>query len=448
MVVATEPAFVDAWVRPLRELITIAVYVAVVGVLYRRVRASTHLGKRMVAPVLTVAIVRSLAIAGGIALRRAAPASVALDVASWIFVLCLPALALAFFIGILRSRLLAGNALQRLALGLRHQTEAEDLRDVLASALEDPSLEVAYWIPDHPGRWVDAAGKDVQLPVGQPGRCVTVVRERDRQLAAFIHDPALREQRPFVEAAGSFAASALENQRLRAQVDASLESLRASRARIQAAADSERRRIERDLHDGAQQRLAALRVRLDLAAEAVAEDPKQGALLLRELGEEVEDALDDVRSLARGIYPALLADRGVEEALQAAARRSPVAATVATRGLGRYPPEIEAAVYFCCLEALQNVAKHARGATSASVTAVDDGALRFDVRDDGSGFVVDSVLEGTGLANMRDRVGAVGGKLTISSRPGAGTHVAGVIPLPRAGRPAHPRPPVERRSPG
>jgi signal transduction histidine kinase len=428
-VVDMEPAFVDAWMRPLREALTVLLFVAVLVVLVRRLRTSSQLARRMVAPVLGVAIVRSGAMAAGLVVRQAAPDSYGTEILTWIYVLGLPALALAFFAGIVRSRLLAGSALQELALRLRREEHAHDLRQVLAETLEDPTLEVAYWLPDSPGRWLDPTGAEVRLPTDH-SRCVTEVRENGRRIAAFVHDPALREQGHFVEAAGSFALSALENQRLRAQVDASLEDLRESRARIQAAADSERRRIERDLHDGAQQRLVALRIRVELAAETVRDDPAEGSRQLRRLGDEVEDALDEVRALARGVYPPLLVDRGLEDSLREVARRSAVAVSVGTRDLGRYPAEVETAVYFCCLEALQNVAKHAPGATNVSLTLVDDGALRFEVRDDGPGFDVGAAGTGAGPTNMRDRLRAVGGELTLTSAPGGGgTRVEGVVPL-------------------
>jgi signal transduction histidine kinase len=428
MLVATEPGFVDAWVRPVREAITIAVFLAVVGVFSHRFRTATPLWKRMLAPVLLVALVRGVALAGFIPLRQVDPGSVGVDVLSWIFVLSVPALALAFLIGVVRSRLLAGTALEQLALQLRRHSDERDLRDMLASVLHDPSLELAYWIPDSPGSWVNTSGEETQLRTNQPGRSVTEIYDQGRRVAAVLHDESLRAQRGLVEAAGALALAALENQRLKTQLDLSLESLRESRARIQAAADSERRRIERDLHDGAQQRLAALRIRLELAAEAVRGDPDRAAALLRELGGEVEEALDDVRALARGIFPPVLADRGLADALREAARRAPIPTTVEIHGPSRYPPKIEAAVYFCCLEALQNIAKHAGGATSASVSVDGGDVLRFDVVDDGPGFDQGSP-QGSGLTNMRDRIRAVGGALTITSTRGEGTHVAGFVPL-------------------
>jgi signal transduction histidine kinase len=233
----------------------------------------------------------------------------------------------------------------------------------------------------------------------------------------------------FVQAAASLALGALENQRLSAKVDASILELRESRARIQAAADTERRRIERDLHDGAQQRLVALRIRLGLARDLMREDPARGEELLSELGTEAEEALEDVRALAHGVYPSLLADQGLGDALRALARGSSLPLTVDVDGIGRYAPEVESAVYFCCLEALQNATKHARGASMVSISAGGGDGLRFEVSDDGPGFAEDSVRPGMGFVNMRDRLAAVGGELTISSSVGGGTRIIGAVPL-------------------
>ena len=217
---------------------------------------------------------------------------------------------------------------------------------------------------------------------------------------------------------------ARRNAHLESELRASLQDLRASRARLEQAADAERRRIERDLHDGAQQRLVALRIKLELAAERM-DDPE----LLRGLGADVEEALDEIRDLARGIYPAPLADRGLVEGLRAAALRSPLPTTVLAAGVRRYPREIESAAYFCCLEALQNAAKHA-GATAAVIDLSDNGALHAEVRDDGAGYSLHRVTEGVGLTSMRDRIAAVGGAVVIQSSPGHGTRVSVEIPLP------------------
>jgi signal transduction histidine kinase len=210
------------------------------------------------------------------------------------------------------------------------------------------------------------------------------------------------------------------------------EALQASRGRIVAAADAERRRIERNLHDGAQQHLVALAVKVRLARQLAERDPPKSSALLEELGGDLEDALQELRDLAHGIYPPLLADKGLPDALRAAARRAPVPVEVQTDGVGRYPPELEAAVYFCCLEALQNAGKHAGEGARGMVRLWEEaGGLWFEVADDGAGFDTRRVGASAGFTNMNDRLGAIGGSLRIESAPGRGTKVAGAIPLPQ-----------------
>jgi signal transduction histidine kinase len=223
---------------------------------------------------------------------------------------------------------------------------------------------------------------------------------------------------------------ALKNVRLGSALEASLDELRESRARVVAAADAERRRIERDLHDGAQQHLLALAVRLRTARELAITDPPRAQALLEELTGEVRTALEDVRDLARGIYPPLLAARGLREGLREATLRLPVPARIEADAIGRYPPEVEATVYFCCVEALQNVGKHAGGGARATVTVREEpDGLMFEVADDGAGFDSRTRRSGAGLTNMGDRLGALGGRLSVASTPGRGTRVIGALPL-------------------
>jgi signal transduction histidine kinase len=209
--------------------------------------------------------------------------------------------------------------------------------------------------------------------------------------------------------------------------------LRASRARIVAASDAARRQIERNLHDGAQQHLVALAVNVRLARQLAERDPEASAKILDQLGEAVQDAVQELRSLAHGIYPPLLIDRGIGEALRSAAGRAALATTVEADGLERYSPEREAAVYFCCMEALQNAGKHAGEGAAAMVKVwVEDEELCFEVRDTGVGFDAHSTLaHGAAFVNMSDRVGAIGGTVQVESAPGQGTTVAGRIPLNR-----------------
>lgn len=208
------------------------------------------------------------------------------------------------------------------------------------------------------------------------------------------------------------------------------EALQASRARIVAAGNAERRRIERNLHDGAQQHLVALAVKVRLARQLAERDPVKANTLLEELGGDLEDALQELRDLAHGIYPPLLADKGLAEALASAARRAVLPTEVRATDIGRYPPEMEAAVYFCCLEALQNAGKHAGEGARASVRLWEEaGGLLFEVADDGVGFDVRRTGMSAGFTNMNDRLGAVGGTLRVESAPGRGTRVNGAIPV-------------------
>jgi signal transduction histidine kinase len=230
---------------------------------------------------------------------------------------------------------------------------------------------------------------------------------------------------------------AVNKARLDAALQGSLDRLRrqavelqASRGRLVAAADEERRRIERNLHDGAQQHLVALAVKARLLEQLSERDPERARSLMNQLQDDVKSAIEELRSLAHGIYPPLLSSAGLGEAMTSACRRAPLPASVEAEVASRYAPEIEAAVYFCCLEALQNAAKHAGAGASARVRIWEgaDGLL-FEVSDDGAGFETGRHGEGAGLTNMRDRLGAVGGTLRVESGVGRGTRIEGVVPV-------------------
>jgi signal transduction histidine kinase len=230
---------------------------------------------------------------------------------------------------------------------------------------------------------------------------------------------------------GRQAALALRTVRLGSALDASLEDLRASRARVVAAADAERRRIERDLHDGAQQHLLGLAVNLRVARELAASDPERAATILSELSDEVHVAIEQLRDLAHGIYPPLLAERGLPDAVRGAIARTGVRGSVAADGVDRYPQAVESTVYFCCVEAIQNAVKHAPGSRVTVRLWTAGSALLFEVRDDGPGFDP-AASAATGVTNMRDRVGALGGTLRIDNS--GGTCVTGALPLTAAVR--------------
>jgi signal transduction histidine kinase len=388
--------------------------------------------RRTLVPVLGVGIVRCGALVAFLAVRAADPNASALDPLGWLMMLGVSAISLAFLVGLLESRVHAAGALERVTAGLSDVDGPGDLRELIAEAIGDPSLEIRYASWREPGQASAPWRLDLQAA---DGRSVLPL-PADDTIAAIEYDSALDDQRSFVAAVGACAMAALRRQQLAGALQASLKEVEDSRARIAAAADGERHRIERDLHDGAQQDLVTLRVKLALAAETLEKDPVEGRRRLAMLGERVDEILDQVRSLARGVYPPLLADAGLVEALRSAGSRATLPVTVSGENVRRYPEEVESAVYFCCLEALQNVAKHAPDATRAAISLSDNGALRFTVEDDGQGLPSNAELRGSGLANMRDRVAAVGGTLDVRSGNGEGTVLVGTVPLGRGAEPS------------
>lgn len=238
------------------------------------------------------------------------------------------------------------------------------------------------------------------------------------------------EEDRLLEGLASQAALALRNLRLTEELEERLEELRASRERIVTAGDQERRRVERDIHDGAQQQLVALAINLGLAKTLVAQDPAEAERLLDQLKRDAHDALETLRDLARGLFPPLLTDRGVVAALRAHITKMGIPAQVHADSLeaARFEPQVEAAIYFCCREALQNASKHAPGSPVTVTLGLNDGWLIFLVSDSGPGFDTTKVKEGAGLTNLADRVAALGGRLEVASQPGEGTTVVGHVP--------------------
>jgi signal transduction histidine kinase len=268
-------------------------------------------------------------------------------------------------------------------------------------------------------------GAGDELPA-LPGDRAVEVRHRGELLGALSatsrpNDPIDSGRTSLMRDLAAQAGLVLRNVRL-------IEELRASRQRLVAAQDEERRKLERNIHDGAQQQLVALGVKLRLTDSLIDRDPAKAHQMMAQLQIETQAAVDDLRDLARGIYPPLLADQGLEAALQAQARKSPTPVRVEADGIGRYDQDLEAAVYFSCLEAMQNIAKYANAASATITLAQRNGSLEFRVRDDGTGFDPLTVVRGSGLQGMTDRIDAIGGTLTIESEPGAGTTVRGEVP--------------------
>jgi signal transduction histidine kinase len=305
------------------------------------------------------------------------------------------------------------------------RTPPGSVRDALAAALGDPSLELALWLPER-GTYVDADGREVTLPQAASGRAVTVLGTADAPVAALVHDPVLLERRGLLAAAGAAARLALENERLQAELRAQLAELRASRARIMGAGDKERRRLERDLHDGAQQRLLSLGLALQLVRTELGPDANGAAMLLSEAEAELAAALDELRQLAQGIHPAVLTEHGLGPALKTLAARSPLPVEIRRVPDERLSAPVEAAAYFVVSEALANACKHSHASAVSVSVASRNGSLVVEVEDDGVGGA--APRSGSGLAGLGDRVQALDGRLTIESEAGCGTNLRAELP--------------------
>jgi signal transduction histidine kinase len=345
----------------------------------------------------------------------------------WLLVVARSLIWYGFLFALIAAELFAARVLRRMTIESLRRPTVDELEELLRRPLGDPGLRLAFWRPVA-DEWVDARGRAVEPPAPGSGRLLTEVDRDGRRAAAIVHDAQLADDPELLQAAGATALLALENAQLQAAWTDSLRELRDSRARIATAAEEERHNLERNLHDGAQQRLLAVRMGLRRAAEDAAGDPRLRAQL-DELDGQVGDALEELRELAHGIYPSVLAEGGLVPALDEVVRRAGRLVVVTAHGVGRYPTKLEGAVYYCCREALQNAIKHSGQTSAISIDLRDDGRdLRFEVRDNGVGFDEDGGA-GTGLRNMQDRVAALDGSLEVTSTQGHGTLVAGTLPL-------------------
>jgi signal transduction histidine kinase len=341
----------------------------------------------------------------------------------WTFTAARAALWYGFLAALVAAQLFAARALARLVRRSVQRPSRAELEAMLRGPLGDPGLRLRFWD-------AGAGGWDGRSDP-RAHEAVTVVERDGRPAALLIHDRQLDDDPELLHTAGSVVLLAAENAELDTGWSQALDELRRSRARITQAIDDERRTVARNLHDGVQQRLHAVAVRLALTAETAAEPEVRGRLA--EIGDAIEDTIDEVRDVSHGLYPNVLSDHGLVAALQAAV--APLA--LESDGIGRHSPQVEAAIYYCCLEAIQNATKHGGPAVSVRVSLHEDaGDLSFRVADDGHGFEPSGPHAGMGLQSMRDRLAAVGGRLSIASSPGQGTVVSGAVPLGRDGAPA------------
>lgn len=394
----------------------------------RRAIKATRLERRSLMPLFVWTILAALSYGSFVAARLLDERAPVLQPSAIVVAAIVAAMPLAIALAVAHGRLLAMRGLETMISGVGEHPSAAGLQRAMARAFADPTLKLLLWRPDRQA-YIDADGGLLDIDGIEPGQALTEFARGDQKVAAVVHDPMLSEDRDVLEAAGRAVRLALEKAGLAQELSTAVAELEASRKRVAWAGDEERRRIEQDLHDGAQQQLIALRIRLEMLKGAADEGAAAVAGQIDTLGRQVDRAIEQIRALAKGIYPPILRDLGLPAALTAIARDMPLAVSVHAPVRRRFAPQVETAVYFCCVEALQNVAKHCGAGTAVSVRVAErPGAVHFTVADRGPGFTPSGVAATRGILGMRDRLQAIGGDLTVTSSPGAGTTVAGRAP--------------------
>jgi signal transduction histidine kinase len=401
----------------------VALIGAVLVILVRRWRRATSGQRRLLVPVYSAGAAVILLLIVTVLLQASGADTWTLDI-FWISTIVPFALVpYMFLITLLRARMIQTGAVGRLIARMGEAPRRGQLRDELASALGDPSIELVYWLPDDE-RFVDARGRTAHLPAPSSSRGVTRIERDGTLVAAIVHDALNFDQE--LDAIGAAAAMALENERLDAELRAKVAELRESRSRMLRIGLEERRRLERDLHDGAQQRLVSMALGMRLARDKMRGDPDTAERMLDGASAELDAALEELRELARGIHPAVLSDRGLDAALETLARRAPLPVELNHDSHERLPESIELAAYFVVSEALTNVAKYANASHAKVNVARRNGKLLVEVADDGVGGADPD--NGTGLRGLADRLAVIEGRLEVDSPPGGGTTIRARIP--------------------
>jgi signal transduction histidine kinase len=416
----------DALARRLFDIqliIAVPVAVVVLGLLAGRWRRASHAQRHAVMPVAVAGVVAFTAVAAAAAaiVLGAGSAAAVLIRAGWYAAAAVPVAVLAVFI----QRRLARSAVAGLVVELGGPGPVADPREALARALGDPSLAVGYWFAAE-SRYVDRNGGPVELPTPDSGRRSTVVERAGQPVAVLIHDAALEHNAKLVDSVCAAAGLALENERLQAELRARLVELQASRARLVEATDTERRRIERDLHDGTQQRLVSIAMSLGLAESKLPPNAGHAKPIVAGAREALRAALAELRDLTQGIYPTILTERGLSAALDELCSRAALTAHLRLFLDGRLPAPVETAAYYVVSEALTNAAKHAHASEVRVAATCTGGVLTVEVADDGVGGAGNG--KGSGLRGLADRVEALEGRLTVSSPPGRGTTLRAEFP--------------------
>jgi signal transduction histidine kinase len=411
----------EGWLN-LQRLLGIVVVLTVITVLVRRWLKASAPQRRAVSPVLVAGCATLAALVWTVVFDLLGDPLNALPAHVWFLTMATVPIAVMF---VFLQRRLARGMVAGLVVELGGSSASAGLREALARALGDPSLELAFWFPVEKC-YVDGAGRAVMLPDDESRRRSTFVERDGQPVAVLIHDPVLEHNAELVRSVCAAASLALENERLQAELRARLVELQASRARLVGATDAERRRIERDLHDGTQQRLVSIAMSLGLLetklpAQATAVQP-----LVRETREALALALEELRELTHGINPPLLTERGLPAALEELCRRAGLPTHLDVAVDRRLPDELESAAYFMASEALTNAAKHSHGREVRVSASYEGHSLTVEVADDGIGGATPA--GGSGLRGLADRVEALGGRFTVSSPPGRGTTLRAEIP--------------------
>jgi signal transduction histidine kinase len=408
------------------SVLGVAIVAVVLAILLRRWAQATAPQRRAMAPVLWSGMVMLVLLASALG-SDAAGINRLTDVLSTLGLIVFASVPWVFLIGLARSRVVRAGAVSDLLQRLGEAPGTGTLGCRLRDALGDPSLELVFWLDDK-ACWVDSDGHTIELPPeGDPQRAWSAVELEGRRVGAIVHDVSLCEDPEMLRSVAAAAGLAMENERLQAQLRARVEELRTSRARIVEAGTHERRRLERNLHDGAQQRLVALSLTLRLAQGKLHKDPDGADELLTGAQDELTLALGELRELARGIHPAVLSDRGLGAALEALAGRAPIAVDLADVPAEPLPEPIEAAAYFVIAEALTNVVKYAHASQATVSVSRDNGYAVVEVTDDGIGGADPG--RGSGLRGLVDRVSALDGSMELDSPAGAGTRLRAEIPV-------------------
>lgn len=409
------------------NVVTTISLIGIAMLIFHKARSTADITRRAMAPLTVAFIANIVEFVVFLFVGSAYPQTRdVFKIADGVVTLAVP---FAMLAGQLRSHAFAATSLGQLWLraGAQPMTPAT-VQDLIGDALGDPTLRIAVWDPEM-ATYVGVGGESVALPRDGGERGVTYVARNGWPVAVLTHDRAIQTDSDVVEALAETSLALVENWRL-------VEELRASRSRLIKAAELERRRLERDLHDGAQQSLVAIQVKVAMAQEAT--DPRDLERQLGAIEREAEAAVEQLRRLAHGIYPPELHDFGLAVALRALADASPIPIRISSTGVGRYPEEIEAAIYYCACEAIQNAGKHAGPGANVAVTlTARRDAIELRVDDGGVGMAHDHATKGIGIVDMRDRTEAVGGSFEINSAPGYGTSISATVPIQSSGGDLH-----------